>query len=138
MLFQQTRSNLYRNEWYNHFLNLLQPDSNHTNKEQFISDLLRYNTLNSVNANMDQDITEKEVIDASRELKNIKASGQNLIKNEMIKTALPILTKQIVKLFNIILSTAQFPQFWTEGIIVPVHKQGSNLDANNYHDIHSN
>ena len=35
---------------------------------------------------MDHDITEKEVIDASRELQNNKASAQDLIKNEMIKT----------------------------------------------------
>ena len=75
------------------------------------------------------------MIDASRKLKNNKASAQDLIKNEMIKSALPVLFKQIVKIFNIILSTGQFPQSWTEGIIVPVHKQGSKLDANNYRGI---
>ena len=75
------------------------------------------------------------MIDASRELENNKASAQDLIKNEMIKSALPVLTKQMVKVLNIILLTGQFPQSWTEGIIVPVHEQGSKLDANNYRGI---
>ena len=69
---------------------------------------------------MDHDITEKKkVIDASRKLKNNKASAQDLIENEMIKSVLPVLIKQIVKLFNIILSTGQ----------------GSKLDTNNYRGI---
>ena len=46
---------------------------------------------------MDHDTTEKEVIDASIKFKNNKASAQDLIKNEMIKSALPVLIKQIVK-----------------------------------------
>ena len=75
------------------------------------------------------------MIAASRKLKNNTAFAQDLIKNEMIKSALIVLIKQIVKLFNIILSTGQFPQSWTEGIIVPVHKQGSKLAANNYRGI---
>ena len=74
-----------RNEWYNHFRNLLQPDSNHfdkNRKEQVISELHKYEKLNSVNANMDHDLTEKEVIDDRRKLKNNKASAQGLIKNQ--------------------------------------------------------
>ena len=63
---------------------------------------------------MDHDIPEKEVTDASRKLKNNKASAQDLIKNEMIKSALPVLSKQTVKIFNIILSTGQFHQSWTK------------------------
>ena len=84
---------------------------------------------------MDHDITEKEVIDTNRKLENNKASAQDLIKNEMTKSALPVLIKQIVKVFNIIFLPGQFLQSWTEGIIVPVHKQGSKLDANNYRGI---
>ena len=52
-----------RNKWYNHFRNLLQPDSNHIDKnrkEQVTSELHKYVKLNSVNANMDHDITEKK------------------------------------------------------------------------------
>ena len=75
------------------------------------------------------------MIDACRKLKNNKASAQDLIRNEMIKSALPVLIKQIVKIFNTIISTGHFPQSWTEGIIVPVHKQGSKLDANNQRGI---
>ena len=50
----------------------------------------------------------------------------------MLKSTLPLLTKQIVDFFNIIFIFDKFPHSWTQGIIVPVHKQGSKLDANNY------
>ena len=81
--------------------------------------------LNSNNANLNYEIAEKETTEASRKLKNNKASALDLIKNEMIKSALPVLNKPILIIFNTILTTGQFPRSWTDGIIVPVHKQGS-------------
>ena len=53
----------------------------------------------------------------------------------MIKSAMPILKKQIVDIFNIILKLGKFLCSWTKGIIVPVHKQRSKFDANNYRGI---
>ena len=38
-------------------------------------------------------------------------------------------------MFNDILNNGQFPDIWTEGIIIPVHKQGILLDTNNYRGI---
>ena len=75
------------------------------------------------------------LLDASKKLKNNKSSADDMLKNEMIKSALPILNKQIVEIFNIILKADKFPHSWTQGIIVPVHKQGSKFDANNYRGI---
>ena len=91
--------------------------------------------LNAVNGNLDYDITEKEVLDASKRLKNNKSSADDMLKNEMIKSALPILNKKIVEIFNIILKAGKFLYSWTQGIIVPVHKQGSKFDAYNYRGI---
>ena len=128
-----------RTEWYNHFNNLL-----HTNnvnpidsqrKEQVISELRNYETLNTINGSLDFSISEKEILEASKKLKNNKSSADDMIKNEMIKSAMPILKKQIVDIFNIILKLGKFPCSWTQGIIVPVHKQGSKFDANNYRGI---
>ena len=50
-------------EFINRNRNLLQPDSNHTDKnrkEQVISELNKYEKLSSVNANMDHDIIKKK------------------------------------------------------------------------------
>ena len=56
-------------------------------------------------------------------------------KNEMIKSSLPYIGKTIVKIFNTLLKSGQFPDSWTEGIIIPIHKQGNSADSNNYHGI---
>ena len=53
------------------------------------------------------------MLDASKKLKNNKSSADDMLKNEMIKSALPILNKQIVEIFNIILKAGKFPHSWT-------------------------
>ena len=58
-----------------------------------------------------------------------------MIKTEMTKTALPSISKTVVKIFNALLKTGQFPDSWTEGIIIPIHKQGNSSDPNNYRGI---
>ena len=127
-----------RNEWYNHFNNLLHNNESpidNQRQQQVLSELHGYEVFNTVNGTLDYDISEKEVLDASKKLKNNKSSADDMLKNEMIKSALPILNKQIVEIFNIIFKAGKFPHSWTQGIIVPVHKQGSKFDANNYRGI---
>ena len=53
----------------------------------------------------------------------------------MIKSALTFRSKLLVNLSNHILNNGQFPDIWTEGIIILVHKQGSRLNTNNYRGI---
>ena len=58
-----------------------------------------------------------------------------MIKNEIIITALPSISKTVVKIFNVVLKTGQCPDSWTESIIIPIHKQGNSDDPNNYSGI---
>ena len=53
----------------------------------------------------------------------------------MIKSALPFMTKLIMHTFNVILDTGKFPESWKEGIVIPLHKIGSQIDPNNYRGI---
>ena len=85
--------------------------------------------------NLDYDITEIEILNACKKLKNGKSSAYDIIKNEMIKSSLPYIGKTVVKIFNVLLKTCQFPDSWTEGIIIPIHKQGNSADPNNYRGI---
>ena len=38
-------------------------------------------------------------------------------------------------LFNKIMNNGEFPKYWTQGIIIPLHKKGSYSDTNNYRGI---
>lgn len=46
-----------------------------------------------------------------------------------------ILSGYIVDIFNKILGTGVFPESWTRGLIIPIHKKGSKLEAKNYRGI---
>ena len=57
------------------------------------------------------------------------------ILNEMIKSALPFMSSFITFAFNVILDSGKFPSKWKEGIVIPIHKNGSQVDPNNYRGI---
>ena len=71
----------------------------------------------------------------AKKLKNNKSSAYDMIKNEMIKSALPFIKHTIVMVFNKLLKEGQFPASWTEGIIIPIYKQGGYTNPNNYRGI---
>ncbi|MCG7891851.1 MAG: reverse transcriptase family protein [Candidatus Thiodiazotropha endolucinida] len=126
-----------RREWFDHFYHLLNTDSKKIDdqrKENVNSELRNYETLNGT-CSLDYKITEKEIFDACKKLKNNKASSYDIIRNEMLKHAVPYICKPITQAFNSILNSGKFPKSWRDGIIVPVHKNGSRLDVNNYRGI---
>jgi len=91
---------------------------------------------NSVSQNsLDAEIQQNEIRQAISQVKNNKASGNDLILNEMIKCAAHILTRPLTKLFNLFLSSGHFPKQWGESHIVPIHKSGPKDDPNNYRGI---
>lgn len=55
-----------------------------------------------------------------------------MIEIDMIKPALVYVCKPITEVSNLGLDTGNFPKSWIDGIIIPVYKQGNQLDANNY------
>ena len=126
-----------RTEWYSHFRNLLKSDDckmDNERQQQIRNELQNLEKTEQLR-NLDYDITETEILNACKKLKNGKSSAYDMIKNEMIKSSLPYISKTIVKIFNILLKSGQFPDSWTEGIIIPIHKQGNSADPNNYRGI---
>lgn len=126
-----------RSQWYIHFRDLLRGNAHNLDsvRQKDIRDELTNYEKSHQEGNLDYKITEKEIIDASHKLKNNKASAYDMIKNEMIKSAVPLIKQTIVKVFNKLLNMGHFPKSWTEGIIVPLHKQGNSSDPNNYRGI---
>ena len=126
-----------RTQWYKHFKDLLKNNSikiENERQNQIRNELLDLEEAKQC-GNLDYDITVKEVMEACKKLKNNKSSSYDMIKNEMLRSALPSIKKPITKIFNILLKSDQFPESWTEGIIVPIHKQGNSADPNNYRGI---
>ena len=114
-----------RSQWYMHFRDLLRDNAHKIDSDiqkDIKDELTNYETSHQ-EGSLDYEITEKEVIDASHKLKNNKASAYDMIKNEMIKSAVPVMKQTIVEVFNKLLKLGHFPISWTEDIIiVPIHK----------------
>ena len=126
-----------RTQWYSHFKDLLKSNDyqiDNDRHQQIKNELLDFEKTQQL-GNLDYDITEKELLNACKNLKNNKASAYDMIKNEMIKSALPSISNAVVKIFNVLLKSGQIPDSWMEGIIIPIHKQGNDTDPNNYRGI---
>ena len=64
-----------------------------------------------------------------------KCSGPDLILNEIIKYSSVATCKSLVKLFNLILNSGNYPETWRKSFIILIFKSGDRSDMNNYRGI---
>ena len=84
---------------------------------------------------LDHVITLEELLEARGRLKLGKASGNDIVSNEMITALVETHPTLVIKLFNGILQSSEVVPDWVFGMIVPLFKDGSRMDANNYRGI---
>ena len=126
------------NDFYNFFKSTnemsTEPDMEprNDNPEDLLNETINVNVENEVN----QPITEAEILKSVKSLKNNKASGEDNIVNEHIKSTIHLLLPIYCKLFNIILDTGIIPETWSVGVIKPIYKnKGDPKNAENYRPI---
>ena len=121
--------------WISHFTKLFSVKSQfqRLNKdfEKRLGDLEKDKSFTE----LDFKITEKEVMQAIVKLKNGKSAGLDGVKYEMLKCGQSSLTPCIVKLFNHILSSGQYPKEWKNSYIKPPYKGDDPLNPSNYRGI---
>jgi hypothetical protein len=81
------------------------------------------------------DPSHLEVEIAIAKLKKYKLPVSDQISAELIQAGSEILLSAIHKLINSVWNKEELTDQWKESIIVPVHKEGDNIDCNNYHGI---
>ena len=85
---------------------------------------------------LDSEITSDEVKSVIFSLKNAKSPGIDNLAAEVFKTACDLLSPYMVKLFNNVFMSGEYPESWCKGVIVPIYKNKGNIDsANNYRGI---
>ena len=100
-----------------------------------------YNDLQSLEKDKDQlnnldfEVTEQEIRQAVKKLKNKKSPFADKIRNEMIKASLEPLMPVYIKLFNLILQTGKMLDIWCQGLITPIYKSGDKSDPTNYRGV---
>ena len=82
------------------------------------------------------DFTLQEIKFIISKLKNNKAPGLDLLRNEFLKNAPNELVEFIRKFFNFILNSGLIPDVWCKGMIMPLYKnKGDKNDPDNYRGI---
>ena len=138
-------------EWLNYFSMLLGNatfDSDPVFKEtinnmlcehDFYCDKCNSNQLinENISNNLNKDISEQEVNNALKEMKNGKAPGPDGLPIEFLKHLTKVLSPALlVDLFNCIYKKCTFPDQWCNAIIFPLYKgKGGAVDPNNYRGI---
>ena len=103
---------------YNFFKTSNTQASNSHDKDIYDSNLLN----NENNEEINQIISENEILQAVKTLKNNKSPGVDDIVNEQIKTTVSYMLPIYVKLFNMIFYTGIIPENRTIGNIKPIYK----------------
>ena len=69
-------------------------------------------------------------------LKNAKSPGLDNLAAEVFKTTCDLVSPYMVKLFNNIFMSGEYPESWGKGVIVPIYKNKGDIDStNNYRGI---
>lgn len=69
------------------------------------------------------------------QLKFGRIGGSDLFINEFLYYGNDGLLNTLYVMFNNISKVGYFPDLWSEGLVVPLHKKGSLNDVNNYRGI---
>ena len=133
------KQKLPNKKWYDHLLKLLgtNPTIDDSRLDEIKKELnleknrVNQNTMDTIN-NL---ITEKESITATKNLKNKKSPGHDSVTNEMIKSTISEMSPLLLKTFNYVLDTGIFPDSWKTGCNVPIYKSGCPTNPNNYRGI---
>lgn len=91
--------------------------------------------MSTIRNSFNESITLKEITSAIHALKCNTSVGFDCISNEMLKNCSTNMLQCICKLFNLIYESGKYPVEWTESIIKPLFKAGSETDPNNYRGI---
>ena len=90
----------------------------------------------SVNDELNASFNTKEIADVIKKLKNNKACGIDLIRNEFIKNCSNDMLEVVTNLFHLILDSGVIPTNWCLAMIMPLYKnKGSVNDPGNYRGI---
>jgi hypothetical protein len=118
-------------------------DANKTKVERRLTWLRRVHQCQPL---LDSPFTAEEVFKALRKLRMGSSPGEDGILPDLLKTAAgavntnklrggnPVV-ESLALLFNFMFDNEVWPQRWNEGVILPIHKKGSQLDPSNYRPI---
>lgn len=115
--------------WKEYFEELLNSDG--TTDDEFAEDIDQPREENQEQG----PITVRELESAMKAMKNGKATGEDGIPVEIIKSAGLVAKMQLVDLFNAVFRMEQVPEDWQRGVICPIFKKGERTECRNHRGV---
>lgn len=84
---------------------------------------------------LDVPISEDEIAKAIHQLSNGKSAGPDRLLNEFFIYGKSVLIPYLHTLFNTIFNQGYFPDDWSVGEVIPLHKKGDKNNVDNYRGI---
>jgi hypothetical protein len=95
----------------------------------------RYIMEGAIEQNEEIWISEVDIWDILRKLKNGKSPGQDGITNDFIKLAGKKIIPYLMDIFNATIKMGKIPTEWKEATVIPVFKRGARCNVENYRPI---
>jgi hypothetical protein len=129
------------NEWAEYFKKLTNSHTGTNNCKEVTENML--NNIEKMEraptfCELDYKITIDEIKLAIKKLKNNKAPGIDGIIAEMIKSGQETWSRVLLKLYNHIFTSKQYPKCWSISLLTPIHKKGDRHNPDNYRGISVN
>ena len=98
--------------------------------ERYVNDefCIMFEELNS-------NFSHVDILKAIKQLKTNKSGGPDKLINEMFIHSKNVLVPTLCNLFNKIFEIGKFPDDWSEGYVIPLHKKGNANEVENYRGI---
>ena len=125
-------------DFFQHFQKILS-DNSEQNYSQLEDDQHTRDTENRplggmsdfIDPDLDGEIMQQEVRSVISSLKTAKSPGLDNLIAEIFKATQDMLLPYIVRLFNKIFLTGEYPESWCTGVIVPIYKNKGDIDSPN-------
>ena len=91
--------------------------------------------FNIIFEELNDNISANEIYRAIKQLKTNKSGGPDKLINEFFIHGKHVLVPVLCNLFNKIFENGHFPEEWSEGYIIPLHKKGNRDEVENYRGI---
>ena len=122
--------------WFQYFSDLTSVKDDVRKKLDTLEEKLKFLEQNNLNFSMiDNKITNAELQDAFSKLKSNKSPGLDNISNEMLKASQHFINPCLLKLFNAIFTSGEYPSKWSESFITPLFKSEDQNKPENYRGI---
>ena len=80
-------------------------------------------------------VSTQEVLRVVKSINVSKSSGLDNISSSVIKTAFELLKPEVTFMYNLCISSTQFPDSWKKALVVPIPKAGNPTKVQNYRPI---